>query len=106
MVPACSVRRVRVVPVGPVVSVPSKAGGDRVEMSDVCDVVPPYLADRMVGEARQLGGAGATLDAIVDELGKMAATGAVLCVLRFAVAPSLQSEAIEWAANELVPRLG
>lgn len=78
-------------------------GGSRVGLSDVCDVVPPHLVERRVGSARILGGEGASLADIIDELGAMAAAGAELTVLRFPLPADCQIEAMEWAARELAP---
>ncbi len=78
-------------------------GGDRVALSDVCDVTPPHLFGRVAGSNRLLGGARPTTGSIIDELGAMAAAGASLTVLRFPLPADCQIEAMEWAARELAP---
>jgi probable F420-dependent oxidoreductase len=78
---------------------------DTLRLSTVAFLVPPGIAPDRPAPGRPLGGAGGGAAEVVEELGLLREAGVSLCSLWMPLSGPQLSDALDWAAAELLPAL-
>jgi probable F420-dependent oxidoreductase len=76
------------------------------ELTSVEFLRPPGLPPSGPSWAHHLGGESASVESVVDELGRLRAAGMSMSSLWMAVAAPAIPDALAWVAEEVMPRLG
>lgn len=84
-----------------------RAGRDpaTLDLTTVCFLVPPGFAPQRPVPGRPLGGPEPSAERLVEELGLLGQAGISLCSLWMPLSGEQLSDALEWLAGEILPRL-